>query len=448
MRYDCEMKIVLIPIDNRPVCYQLPLFPGKIDKSLEIIVPPFKMLGDLKKQADIEGLFSWLETIKDADCYVIALDTLIYGGLISSRRCDDSLEILKNRLNHLKISLKNKKIFAFSSIMRISNNNINEEEKPYWNKWGKKIFDYSYHFHRYGETKTDVPSEILKDYLETRHRNFEINKQLLKMQKQGFFDTLIFSKDDCAEYGLNVMESEELASLGATVKTGADEIPLTLLARAIPVNMKIKPIFTEPDFKSLISNYEDISIFNCVKSQISLAECEIDENNPDLILVINNFREKQGEIVMKIPTEPFSADFKSYNIPYAVADVRFANGADNAFIKKFLTRDMVNFIGYAGWNTSANTLGSLIFALKVIFYARKNGNYDEENHKKWLLTRFLDDWAYQANVRQELNMTDVEELSEKMQPYENILAQKFDVNYKLCYSFPWSRLFEVKIDIK
>ena len=36
---------------------------------------------------------------------------------------------------------KHSQIYAFSSIMRISNNNINQEEKEYWNKYGKKIFD-------------------------------------------------------------------------------------------------------------------------------------------------------------------------------------------------------------------------------------------------------------------------------------------------------------------
>ena len=60
-------------------------------------------------------------------------------------------------------------------------------------------------------------------------RNFEINKTYL--QWGNFFDTLVFSKDDCAEYGFNVQEARELEKLGGFVKTGADEIPLTLLAQ-------------------------------------------------------------------------------------------------------------------------------------------------------------------------------------------------------------------------
>ena len=49
------------------------------------------------------------------------------------------------------------KIYAFSSIMRISNNNVNEEEKEYWSDYGTKIFEYSYNFHKECIDETDVP---------------------------------------------------------------------------------------------------------------------------------------------------------------------------------------------------------------------------------------------------------------------------------------------------
>ena len=78
--------------------------------------------------------------------------------------------------------------------MRISNNNVNEEEKEYWNLWGKKIFEYSYNTHKLGKFENDVPKEILDDYLKTRKRNFEINKIYLEFQKRGLFSTLVFFK--------------------------------------------------------------------------------------------------------------------------------------------------------------------------------------------------------------------------------------------------------------
>ena len=293
------MKIGFIPIDNRPVCYLLPKSLSEIDKNIKLFLPNRELLGDLNKSADVNGILNWLNDLPELDAIVISLDTVAYGGLIPSRRCNDSFDVIKNRIEKLKSIMmsKNAKIYAFSSIMRISNNNINEEEKEYWNNWGKKIFKYSFNKSKFNIEETDIPSEILNDYLTTRERNFNINKIYLDWQKENFFETLIFSKDDCAEYGLNIDEARELESLGGFVKTGADEIPLSLLSKTINGTVKIAPVFLEPESKDLISNYEDISIEKCVLSQLELAGCEIvEEKDADIILYVNNFVEKQGEI--------------------------------------------------------------------------------------------------------------------------------------------------------
>lgn len=444
------MNIGFIPIDNRPVCYTLAKDITAIDKSLKLFIPPRDFLGDLKKYANTEGIFDWINNLPELDAFIISLDTIAYGGLIPSRRCPDSFEDIKSRILKFKeiLSKKKARIYAFSSIMRISNNNINEEEKEYWSKWGKKIFDYSYHTHRLGCEScitNIIPTEILDDYLNTRKRNFEINKIYLEWQKEGFFDTLIFSKDDCAEYGFNVQEAKILEQLGGFTKTGADEIPLTLLARAINKNLKVAPIFIEPETKHLISNYEDVSIETSVKGQLELAGCKItNTEEADLLLFINNFKDHQGEIVMKISTEPYNKIWQIPQKPYMIADVRFANGADNNFVKEIFKNPIdKNFYGYSAWNTSANTLGSLICTAKTKFNAM---NYDKNAFLQLQMTRFLDDWAYQANCRQLQTEPDIKELKNIMTPYktkiEKFLRKEFDVKYK----YPWNRLFEVEIE--
>ncbi|MBO6257672.1 DUF4127 family protein [bacterium] len=440
------MNIAFIPIDNRPVCYTLPEQITKLNDEVKFFIPPRKYLGGLSKISDTKAILEWLNGLEHIDSIIMCLDTIAYGGLIPSRRTNESLENIKSRIYELKNVLLNKKakIYAFSSIMRISNNNINEEEKEYWNIWGKKIFEYSYNFHKDRKTDTDIPKEILDDYLKTRKRNFEINKIYLEWQKEGLFDTLVFSKDDCAEYGLNVMEAQELGELGGFVKTGADEIPMTLLARALNKSNppKIAPIFLAPEYKHLISNYEDVSIEKSVLGQLELAGCKITEPAfADIILYVNNFAKHQGEIVMKIPTEPFSGNWEIPNKPYIIADVRYANGADNKFVEKLFEEGLdKNFLGYSAWNTSANTLGSLICGACV-----KYTNKDE--FIKLQLTRFLDDWAYQANVRQMLAEPNEIQCKELIKPFEDKLFEIFNVKYNTKYSFPWNRLFEVEIEL-
>ena len=176
------MNIAFLPIDNRPVCYTMPKIIAGIDNDIELFIPDREFLGDLNNIAKTDKLFDWLENLPNQDAIIISLDTLIYGGLIPSRRGKETLSELKIRLEKLKKILKSKhaKVFAFSSIMRISNNNYNEEEKNYWSQYGKKIFEYSYNLHKNGEAQTDVPPEIIEDYLNTRKRNFEVNKIYLE----------------------------------------------------------------------------------------------------------------------------------------------------------------------------------------------------------------------------------------------------------------------------
>ena len=202
----------------------------------------------------------------------------------------------------------------------------------------------------------------------------------------------------------------------------------------------------------MISNYEDVSIEKSVLGQLELGGFHIvqTEVEADAVLFVNNFKEKQGELVMGWDTQgKYQGPFVAPNKPYCVADVRFANGADNNFVEQLLPRiDLANFYGYAGWNTSANTLGSLLAGLKVRFNAEK---YNEEAFKKLQLVRFLDDWAYQANVRRQIE--EPCDISKLMKPFEEKLLKIFNhstlsfPDLGVEYRFPWNRKFEVEVDL-
>jgi hypothetical protein len=267
----------------------------------------------------------------------------------------------------------------------------------------------------------------------------------LDWQKEGLFDALIFSKDDCAQYGFNVSEAIMLDNWGAITKTGADEIPLTLLARAIEKNIKVYPKFIEPEYLDRISNYEDISIQKSVMEQLELGGFDVvsTEDDADIVLIVNNFKEKQGELVMGWGTEPYSWGFVKPNKPFAVADVRYANGADNEFVKELLKNIPLPDYGFSAWNTSANTLGSLLAGVKVKFNAVK---YDDEAYKKLQAIRYLDDWAYQANVRGQIDKPcDIKNL---MKPYEDVIFSALQTPKRsIDYIYPWNRKFEVEVKI-
>ncbi len=457
-------RIAVIPIDNRPICYDVIGDILSIDNRVELFLPDISLLGSLNTSSDINGLFDFINNLPPVDCFVIALDTLAYGGLINSRRCEDSLETIKNRIEKLRNLIpKNSKVLAFSSIMRISNNNINEEEKEYWSQYGKKIFDWSYKSHKTGiDLVPEIPKEIINDYLNTRKRNFEINKFYLKLASDGFFDTLIFSKDDCAEFGLNVKEASALEYLikrdsitNVFIKTGADEIPLTLLARALSKDedIKIKPFFLEDDSKNLISKYEDISIKNCVKGQIELAGCEINKFAP-ITLLINNFKSEQGDLVLGDLVNNTDTAVEFPSSPYFIADVNNANGADCSLIKQLLKTNTNNFFGYCGYNTSANTIGCSLLTAVVKYLALKYNSYNDLAFKKLQFIRLADDWLYQAKYRKYVREHDpdytsaLDDLVSKVN--EDTLQISEFLDYypkKITYTLPWDRSFEIRIKV-
>ena len=139
----------------------------------------------------------------------------------------------------------------------------------------------------------------------------------------------------------------------------------------------------------------------------------------------------------------YEINFTPPNKPYCIADVRYANGADNKLVEQVLPQiDLENFYGNAGWNTSANTIGSLLAIIKVRYNAMQ---YDKEAFNKLQIIRFLDDWAYQANVRKLIdkpcNITNL------MNSYEKKVLRIFNknTNFYFNYNYPWDRKFEIRI---
>ncbi|MFA6989046.1 MAG: DUF4127 family protein [Candidatus Gastranaerophilaceae bacterium] len=411
--------------------------------------------------------------------------------------------------------------------MRISNNNINEEEKLYWDKYGELIFKYSFLTHKtiishdfedvqtLEKLKSSIPTEILTDYIDTRKRNLNINKQYIDWIKEGFFEYFVYSQDDTAKYGLNVQEKDLLLELieknnlqtNASIKTGADEIPTCLTVRGINDFYKqaisIFPVFFNESSKNIISRYEDVTIEHSADGQISLCGCKIAKNEAtaDILLILNTPKATQNDHAMKIYTEcedeiqiqKIINLIKNTSKPFILADVKFANGADNRLVQTLLSIDtnlwsidykstsvngvgckgeaptqqplpllgegagggvnntLNSFYGFAAWNTTGNTFGSAISMAVSRLIAEKTQGFNTKCFKNLLFVRFADDWAYQTISRQKIRSitsnADEELLYEELKPYLETLCKKLSVDCdKIKLSFPWNRTFEVEIE--
>ncbi len=482
-------KVILVPIDNRPVTYLLPQLVGAV-AGIEMLAPPRQLMGSLQAPSDLNRLNQWLmqllPEVKPSALFV-CLDSLLYGGLIPSRRSADSLEDAYNRTQTIadwkKLGGEKLQVFAQASIMRIPNYDDATEEPKYWDEYGKKIFQWSTLQHKQilgllkaeavlHDTEKSIPAAVRRDFLIRRARNFHVNEELVHKAKAGLIDYLVFSQDDTGEFGLNVMEKEGLVGLAKKVNAtnvsayaGADEVILTLFTRWLagskPQKPRISIQFSPPEGKNIDSNFEGQTIGDSLIAQTNAAGLDVVTANPDFAVIVHTAGSVQGDH-MWLPGAPDLRYLKTQAavdstinlleaaaVPVALCDVAYSNGSDPLLIDELLKRKdlMEKLWAYAGWNTTGNTVGSALSLGTANWFAKRQGTSTKDAFKKILFIRLADDWAYQTQVRPQLNGQPSEErLEQLIAPLLERLSNALDFKPDhLSLKFPWQRTFEVEI---
>jgi hypothetical protein len=494
-------RLLYLPLDERFTTRDLFLSFTEIT-SFQAITPGRAMLPQKKKLSDVKELIDWTaKTANQVEAAIISADMLLYGGLIASRISADSVTEVKTRLKVFEdIRLKNPRlpIFVSTTVMRMPQYSSSDEEPDYYAQYGREIFLYSQHSHRYEvlknpddkiayETyKNKIPKIVLEDYLSRRERNFQINKDLIELVRKNVIDRLVITLDDNAEYGLFKKEAAELKKLSTDLRDqiaiypGADEAQLPLLSRLVLGTKQIPVYLTYrfPEARRLIPSFEGQPLEESVKQQVLTAGGTIvdTQNKAACILYVNNFPEKNLFAGLQIGTkeaEKVSLEnlFAKNGISiekgkvYILADNRYYNGSDVQFIKSIFTSKInPDQIAYAGWNTSGNTLGTAI-SMGLLRYRINNTKHIREQYKKLLWMRFVEDWAYMVDGREELkrdmkqrNVTGFSELqleSEYELLMKTILNSKASIintflktNYNVGHVFfPWHRHFEIGFEM-
>ncbi|AIQ58771.1 DUF4127 family protein [Paenibacillus borealis] len=502
-----QSKLIFVPLDERPCNYE---FPYLLAKETEYLVerPPLTMMGLKKRPGDADQLWSWFEaSCAGADGAVVALDTLLYGGIIPSRLHVLKLEELTARLERLR-EIKQRypqlKLYAFQLIMRCPQYSLSDEEPDYYADWGREIFRKGFIQHRLelgiatgeeirelAEIDLRLPAGVLEDYLGRRAVNIEANKLVLELVRDGIIDFMIVPQDDSAPYGHTAKDQEKvrerITALDLELKVymypGADEVGCTLLTRMMnkaagrmplvyPRLSSVQGAFVTPLF-------EDRFFYETLKYQILAAGGLIASSaaEADLVLLISTPGETMEEAVSQ------KHAFHSYDVyrnlmelveygefllrikgmPVAVADVGYANGGDQKLVKMLRHKNMLfDLAGYAAWNTSSNSLGTVISqAMIYLLYGRTQAHLD------FLALRYAEDVCYCSVVRGELSEGPVQEMgygkyeldgprgrvaARVQERLSQELAVRIDspagsVRITDCY-MPWNRMFEVGLSVR
>ena len=321
-----------------------------------------------------------------------------------------------------------------------------------------------------------IPTQAIKDWMGRREKNFEANKKLIDCVRDKTFDYLLLGRDDNAPYSQTHNEGLKLLQYGRGVKgylttAGIDEVGLVLLTRAVNVHAKTSPaVFVKYNWGRGGLTIPDDSIHAAITATgATLAE---DESRADFILAVNT--NPEGETyeadnplnngVARNSTRSFANVVRNYVVngrKVILADVAFANGSDNAIMNQLNRQGLLfRLQAYAGWNTATNTTG---FALSEgLMSTRMN----DAGVNELLLRRYLDDWAYQANVRKiganqlywlggdgryeflnEKRSAAAESCASLIEDFAKKNLPNFTGNDDIRVRFPWNRMFEADISI-
>ncbi len=490
--------LLFVPADNRPVSLEYAVDTVKA-ANFDILVPPEEYLAGRGRTGEPEQIWDWLnENAPKAEALVLSADTLIYGGLVDSRTHDFSDYVLNwrmRRFERLRQRNPQVRIYVFSTIMRSPHGTAGGVEPAYYETYGPDIFrltaledkaesaglspDEKQTLH---SLQTTVPADYLADWLQRRNKNFRVNAKLVELAKGKAFDYLLIGRDDTSPYSQSHKESRLLEKMAAPLSSaaygsfpGADQLGMVLLARAYNELNGSKPVveiqYTLGAGPSTVASYEDQPVDRTLRDHIMAAGGLVARQSPhpDLVLAVNtplSNRTPEAGVFENLPlhseaTNQFVLDIAKRlraGEAVAVADIAFANGADNSFLKELYDQGLLDKLSaYSGWNTASNTLG---YAIGQGMMAR---DMSDAARKRLLLVRYLDDWAYQANVRKEIYremFSDEQRSPEYLNWHEAEVTALTDARIKafarqylwvdpaaINISFPWNRMFEIEVAI-
>lgn len=430
-----QQKILYIPMDDRPVCFDYPVQTLKAS-GYDVITPPENMLASYNKEGNPDALYNWL--LKNASSTteaVISTDSMVYGGLVSSRKHEFDEKILNlrvKRLLDLKKKFKYLNVYLFSTVMRSPKSSNSIVEPEYYPKWGKQIF-------RYGELKdrveqgvikkkelielskllVTIPRNIQADLDRRRALNLKVLKKLLKGIKKGTVDYYLIGKDDTALYSEANRDANKLSEYIMKLPkykvrffSGADELGLLLLCRAVQhINSKtpmVYPVYQVGVGEKTIPSYENENVKQSVRNHIYAAGGVpvLNSKRCDLVLAVNtpvdgktkSAAGSENKEWANANTNQFVNIIEKYlnaNKNVAIADIAFSNGADNALVKTLVsTKVTKKLVAYAGWNTASNSIG---YAISQGLLAK---DMNLEKKDRLITVRLLDDWLYESKARQ------------------------------------------------
>ncbi|MBC5799276.1 MAG: DUF4127 family protein [Candidatus Eremiobacteraeota bacterium] len=494
-----DPTIAFVPLDDRPVTYQLPIMLGAI-AGQPVLSPPRDMLGNYLHPGDGEAILGWLRSNQttDASAVVASSDMLAYGGLVAARVPGPSAAdafVRLRALGRLRAERAIPFVGVFGTIMRLAPTGVPAlgPAATYY-ATGQTVDDIQAYANlpdppltegdraRAARLRADI-GPALDVYLATRARDLAVDEWALQMAADGGYDRIVLGQDDAGPVGLHLKDVTALKAtvqrfgLGsrASIEPGADELGMVMLARVFARNVAWTPTvavtYSRPDGGTTIDRLEYVPIDTTIGRIIDACGAKRVPQSADIALYVRvpdtgdeDERAFEGRL----------ADDVAQGRSVAVADLSFLQGdvgpAQQELTQALIARGIAgNIDAFASWNTDANTIGTALPEAIAAGAGRRAGRYDPRAHAQFMLDRYADDYAFHQFVRPQLNAAlrahgiDTTLLlpeiaaqtsdDDRAALWRHAVALLHDIypqyaDAGLTITLPWDRTFETQIDVR
>ncbi len=491
LRAETPSQILLIPLDDRPVCRQLPAQIAGM-AGWQVAQPPRELLGGFDLPGNPDQILEWMAKQPEPDAVIVSLDMVGYGGLVASREGVGSAATLQRRLARLHEILNgwpDAQKALFGTVMRVS-----LTSKPSNEAWREGFLKFvtlrargDMDEARRGSLQRQIPSWAITDYDGARSQHHDLNLRAIERVQPGEMD-LLFGQDDAGMEGPHVSEVKELRVAGRRLANdqvqlvqGVDQLAALLVSRVLLRDSGKMPtvrlLWSRESDLDRASPYEAEPLRQAIEGQVRAAGMRLVEGDAEGVVAIQAPRSTRGETQRLIDAIEDSLR-GGKQVAAASADLGSTGVSDTVLPAQLLHRGLLpKMASYSAWNTASNSVGSAVAGLGAELAAGGEQTPAEIFAKRdHLFSRLMYDWIYHVELRPKVFAL-TKEMGEsrdrltrsgkdRMEPWlqarmeqeaEQLLERYILPNApnpklwslrSLRAELPWSRPFEVEIELE
>lgn len=430
-----RLCVAYIPLDNRPVNNQRPVY--QMEGAGMLVCMPEESLYATRLDSqtlnpngtaygDRAALLTWLKSMEDTcDIFILSLDQLLSGGLVSSRAMNnDDLTFEYEVIDYIAALSEKKTVYVYDTVMRLASTvgygGLGIDAYNAFRNYGAQqralltgaelTIENIYAGYRYDENGAPIETALSEEALTSYHK--------ARLRKLLLADRLLSSADSLAGLFIGVddscpsgsIQSNEIVYLRAHLQKGeylfcgTDELGMMAVARAYADHYAYKAAVHVRFFGGgedlVVDQFDTVTLREAVGQHMAALGMEqVEAKAQAEVLVLSRGCDAASAAAF---VEAWKENNAS-DIPTIIVD---ASGSELTFEAVLAELPVEQLLGYSCWGTGGNTIGiALSMGLTRLTWLEKEENKSENDTSAFmraLVFALVKDIAYCRGCRSSL----------------------------------------------